>query len=129
MVGPDGSAVPTQIMGEEDGRTKILFLARVPSVGYAVYDARLTMPDDQPTRLRVTESSLENGRYRIRLNNDGDVASIFDKTLNRELLEAPIRLAIKNDTPVQWPAWNMDWTDQQKPPRAYVSGPVKIRVV
>src|SRR5262249_12674026 len=36
---------------------------------------------------------------------------------------------IKNDTPAQWPAWNMDWTDQQRAPRAYVSGPAKIRVV
>ncbi|HKN84442.1 MAG TPA: glycoside hydrolase family 38 C-terminal domain-containing protein, partial [Pyrinomonadaceae bacterium] len=63
------------------------------------------------------------------LNADGDVASIFDKQLNRELLNEPIRLAIKNDTPAQWPAWNMDWTDQQKPPRAYVGGAAQIRVV
>ena len=79
----------------------------------------------KPTNLKVTESSLENDRYRIKLNSDGDVASIFDKKLKRELLDAPIRLAIKNDTPAQWPAWNMDWTDQQKPPRAYVSGPAQ----
>ena len=63
------------------------------------------------------------------MNSDGDVASIFDKRLNRELLTGSIRLAIKDDTPAQWPAWNMDWTDQQKLPRAYVSGPAKIRVV
>src|SRR6185503_6982274 len=70
-----------------------------------------------------------NERYRVALNNNGDVTSIFDKKLNRELLDAPLKLAIKNDTPVQWPAWNMDWTDQQKQPRAYVSGPAQIRVV
>src|SRR4029077_18845758 len=40
-----------------------------------------------------------------------------------------IRLALKADTPTQWPAWNMDWSDQQKPPRSYVSGEAKIRVV
>ena len=40
-----------------------------------------------------------------------------------------MRLAIKSDTPAQWPAWNMDWADQQKPPRAHVSGPAKIRIV
>ena len=77
----------------------------------------------------LRESSLENHRYRIKLNADGDVASIFDKQLNRELLDAPMRLAIKSDTPAQWPAWNMDWVDQQKPPRAHVGGPAKIRVV
>jgi len=40
-----------------------------------------------------------------------------------------MRLAIKSDTPAQWPAWNMDWVDQQKPPRTHVGGPAKIRVV
>ena len=129
VFGPNGRSVPTQITGEENGATKILFMAHVPWVGYIVYDARLMRAGGEATRLRVTESSLENHRYRISLNSGGDVASIFDKILNRELLEAPIRLAIKNDTPAQWPAWNMDWTDQQKPPRAYVSGPAKIRVV
>jgi len=129
VIGPDKRGVPTQVISSENGATKILFLARVPSVGYAVYDAKLTLAGGEDTSLRATESSLENHRYRIALNTGGDVSSIFDKQLNRELLAAPIRLAIKNDTPAQWPAWNMDWTDQQKPPRAYVSGPAKIRVV
>jgi alpha-mannosidase len=129
VFGPNGRSVPTQMIGEDNGRTKILFWAGVPSVGYIVYEARLMPAGGEASKLRVTDSSLENDRYRIRLNSDGDVASIFDKTLNRELLEAPIRLAIKTDTPAQWPAWNMDWTDQEKPPRAYVSGPAKIRIV
>jgi alpha-mannosidase len=126
---PSGHSVPTQVIGEDNGRTKILFMAGAPSVGCIVYDARLMPAGGHVTKLKVTESSLENERYQIRLNSDGDVASIFDKTLNRELLSAPMRLAIKDDTPAQWPAWNMDWTDQQKPPRAYVSGPAKIRIV
>src|SRR4029078_12136531 len=63
------------------------------------------------------------------INNDGDIKSIIDKKLNKELLSAPIRLAIKSDTPTQWPAWNMDWIEQQKPPRSYFSTPAKIRIV
>ena len=129
VFGPNGRPVPTQIIGEENGKTKILFEAVASSIGYLVFDARLMRGADQATSLKVTESSLENERYRITLNTDGDVSSIFDKELKREILTAPIRLAIKNDTPAQWPAWNMDWSDQQKPPRAYVSGPAKIRVV
>ena len=68
------------------------------------------------------ELSLENERYRVTLDNNGDVASIFDKLLDRELLSAPIRLAISNDHPSQWPAWNMDFDQEQAPPRAYVRG-------
>ncbi|HJS24652.1 MAG TPA: glycoside hydrolase family 38 C-terminal domain-containing protein [Pyrinomonadaceae bacterium] len=123
VVGPDGREVPAQVVGE-----KVLFVAKAPSVGYAVYNVQQG-PSSVTSSLKASESSLENHRYRINLNADGDVASIFDKQLNRELLDAPMRLAIKSDTPAQWPAWNMDWSDQMKPPRAYVGGAAKVRVV
>jgi alpha-mannosidase len=57
------------------------------------------------------------------------VDSIFDKSIGRELLSAPARLAISYDNPAQWPAWNMDWEQEQAPPKAFVSGPAQIRVV
>lgn len=131
VVGPDGKAVPSQVLGTDGAAMKILFLAKVPSVGYAVYDVQVIprAPFILQPAVKVTESSLENSRYLIKLNSDGDIASIFDKKLFRHLLSAPMRLAIKNDTPAQWPAWNMDWSDQQKPPRTHVSGPAKIRIV
>ncbi len=72
---------------------------------------------------------MENPYYRVKLNADGDVASIFDTTLGRELLSAPARLAISFDNPAQWPAWNMDWEQEQAAPKAFVAGPAKIRVV
>ncbi len=129
VAGPDGREVPAQVIGEKDGATKLLFVAKVPSVGYAVYDVQSNSVPSTAATLKVTDSSLENHRYQIQLNSDGDIASVFDKKLNRELLDAPMRLAIKADTPAQWPAWNMDWSDQKKPPRAYVGGPAKVRVV
>jgi alpha-mannosidase len=140
VVGPDGREVPAQIVGSDGEATRVLFLARAPSVGYAVYDvemelgrvaSRATSPKgrDSATSLKVEERVLENQRYRVELNRDGDVETIFDKKLKRELLAAPLRLALKNDTPTQWPAWNMDWSDQQKPPRTYVGGPAQIRIV
>jgi alpha-mannosidase len=131
---PDGREVPAQVAGGRDGATQILFLARVPSVGYAVYDVRaaptsVAAPATAPaSALKVTDSSLENARYRLTLDANGDVSSIFDKTLGRELLSAPARLAFQTERPRDWPAWNMDWADRQKPPRAYVGGAVKVRV-
>jgi alpha-mannosidase len=127
---PQGREVPAQVVGVKDGALKILFMARVPSVGYAVYDVRADeSPSAAGTALKVSESSLENARYRVSLNGDGDVSSIFDKSTAEELLSAPARLAFQTERPKDWPAWNMDWADQQKPPRGYVSGPAKIRVV
>jgi alpha-mannosidase len=127
---PDGSEVPAQVAGIGDGTAQILFLARAPSVGYAVYDVRAAdAPFPAPaSQLKVTESSLENARYRLTLDANGDVSSIFDKTLGRELLSAPARLAFQTERPRDWPAWNMDWSDRQKPPRGYVGGAVKVRV-
>jgi alpha-mannosidase len=124
VIGPDGRDVPSQMIGA----TKFVFLAKVPPLGYAVYDYQQGF-SKAFAPLKVTPRSLENHRYRVMLNADGDVVSIFDKQFNRELLTAPIRLAIKNDTPAQWPAWNMDWSDQQKAARAYVGGAAEVNVI
>jgi alpha-mannosidase len=128
VFGPGGEEVPAQLNGEHGGAAKVLFLAKVPSTGWAVYDVRLA---DTPaaTDLRVSESGLENARYKIQLDQNGDVSSLFDKNANKELLSSPVRLAFQTERPHDWPAWNMDWADQQKPPRGYVQGPAKIRVV
>ncbi len=126
VFGPEGREVPAQL-----STGKVIFLARVPSVGYAVYDVQAAESSNPagPSSLAVTESSLENARYRVILDQNGDVSGIYDKLTKRELLYSPARLEIKTDNPAQWPAWNMDWEDQSRLPRAYVQGPAKIRVV
>ncbi|MCX6561215.1 MAG: glycosyl hydrolase-related protein [Candidatus Aminicenantes bacterium] len=123
VFGPDGKEVPAQL---HNG--KVLFAAKVPPVGFAVYDVR-PAEAPMPSTLKVGPSSLENARYRVTLNSNGDMASIFDKFAGKELLASPARLEIKTDKPAQWPAWNMDWVDQSRPARAFVGGPVKLKVV
>lgn len=129
VTGPEGKDVLAQLKDEQNGTVKVLFLARAPSVGWAVYDVQATAVSASGSDLRVSESSLENARYKIQIDQNGDVSSLFDKSLNKELLSAPARLAFQTEKPHDWPAWNMDWADQQKPPRGYVQGPVKVRVV
>jgi len=123
VVDPGGKDLPAQI-----ANGKVIFSATVPSVGYAVYDVEAGALESASS-LKVSNDELENQYYRVKLNADGDVRSIFDKTTGRELLSAPARLAISYDNPEQWPAWNMDWDQEQAPPKAYVSGPAEIRVV
>jgi alpha-mannosidase len=124
VTGLDGKEVPAQV-----SNGKVIFVAKAPSVGYAVYDVQPGAGATAASALRVSETSLENQYYRVTLNADGDVASIFDKSIGKELLSAPARLAISYDNPEHWPAWNMDWDQEQAVPRAYVGGPAKIRVV
>ena len=123
VTGPDGKETTAQV---ENG--KVLFVAKTPSVGYAVYDIQPASAEHHSSELKVSESSLENARYKVQINTEGDVTSIFDKSINKELLSAPFRLALSNDAPRQWPAWNMDFDQEQAPPIAYVSGPAKIRI-
>jgi alpha-mannosidase len=123
--GPNGKEVPAQI-----SLGKVIFAAEALSVGYAVYQVHPGPgAAGASAGLHVSENSLENQYYRVKLNADGDVASIFDKSLGKELLSAPARLAISYDVPEHWPAWNMDWEQEQAAPKAYVSGPAKFRVV
>jgi len=138
VVGPDGAEVAAQVVtagdaapGAEPSTRTVLFLARVPATGLAVYDVQpgATGPAAAEDSLSVASDSLENRRYRLRLDGHGDIASVFDKQVGRELLRGPIRLALQTHVPHDWPAWNMDWADQQQPPRAFVSGPATIRVV
>jgi alpha-mannosidase len=125
VTGPDGIRVPAQLQGG-----KVVFLAKTPSVGYAVYDVqastapmssalRVTVPSE---RERSGERSLENARYKVTLNEAGDISNIYDKSVGKELLSAPMRLAISSDHPSRWPAWNMDFEQEQAPPRAYARG-------
>ena len=126
IVGPDGKDVPRQ--WEQAGTLR--FVAKMPPVGFAVFDVQPTdVMEEAISELKITTSSLENARYRVKIDDNGDVASIFDKKLNKEVLAAPLRLEIKTDNPAQWPAWNMDYGDQTRAPRAYVGGPPKVRIV
>ncbi len=123
VIAPNGEEGPAQWNGD-----RLAFTASVPSVGYSVYHVVQGAAADKSQALHVTPTSLENARYRVQVNADGDVSSIFDKALHRELLSAPVRLALSSDTPKMWPAWNMDFDQEQAAPRAFVSGPAKVRI-
>jgi len=128
---PAGREVASQLLARGDHSIRVLFVARLPSLGFGVFDVRPSdTPYAEPEGLTVGERQLDNEHYRVRLDEAGDVASIVDKRgEGRELLSAPARLVFTPEKPRSWPAWNMDWADRQKPPVGFVDGPARIRVV
>ncbi len=120
--------VPTQLISVSGTKHHLLFLAKVPSLGFSVFSVKSGGAFKEATTLQVSDRSVENARYRVTLNDAGDIASLYDKAADREILAAPARLAFLTEIPQHWPAWNMDWKDRTNAPRAYVSGPAKIRV-
>ncbi len=129
-VDSEGVERDAQVIDREADRAKVIFLAKVPPVGFATYAITQEEPRLGFSKLtRVSESALESSHYKVSIDQNGDISSIFDKKLNKELLSAPARLAFQTEKPHDWPAWNMDWEDQKKPPRGYVDGPAKVRLV
>ena len=115
--------VPAQSYPLADGRTAIVFLAKVPAVGFAVYEMRPALgPGKNEGELTVGAAGLENARYRVGLDRHGDIASVFDKRLGKELLATPIQLQLLHDSPTEWAAWEVDYDDVMAAPRA-VGGP------
>lgn len=118
-----GHVVPSQVTGHENGRLQFIFLGTVPSLGYATYNvAQAKDGDVQPaSTLSVSAQGMENGRYKVSIDANGDVSSIIDK-LNgqREMLSAPIRLAMLFDESTTWPSWEIHGDQLQKAPREYV---------
>ena len=125
-----GQPVPTQLTTGWDGRRRVLFPARVPPVGAAVYSlSEGTPPNPDKTELIVGKRSLENSRYVVKIDDNGDLASVFDKQVNKELLEKPARLEFIPNFPERKPAWRIYPDDIMKPARSVAANPAHIRVV
>lgn len=126
-----GRETPSQILKRDGAALTILFIADVPPVGFGVFDVRpAESAFSDAGGLNISPGSIENEHYRVTINEAGDVASIVDKKAGgRELLAAPHQLVFTYERPANWPAWNMDWKDRQKPPIDVLRGPVKVRIV
>jgi alpha-mannosidase len=125
-----GEALPTQLTAGWDGKRRVLFQAGLPPVGAAVYALREGSPPPvKKGELKVGKRSLENNHYRVKIDDNGDIASVFDKQVGKELFEKPAQLEFIADFPDRKPAWRIYWKDINKPARSVASNPVHIRVV
>jgi alpha-mannosidase len=123
-----GLAVPAQVIGSVDGGTRIAFIGTVPSLGYRVFNVSPSATADAGTSLKVSPTSLENNRISVKIDQNGDISSIYDKDAKHELLRAPIMLEMRDDPSPSWPAWEVLYDTVQAPAREYVSNPV-IKVI
>lgn len=104
-----GRKVRSQVLGYSDGRAHLLVEATVPAAGYAVYDVRLSGRGKEASQA-VAGTSVENSVYKITLDANGDITSLFDKANSRELVAdgQPIRLALfTTNKSYAWPAWEV----------------------
>ena len=115
----NGNEVPSQVNSIEGDKMNITIGAFVPSMGYKVVDV---LYSEQPcainTGLRVSKGVLENFKYIVSIDKNGDIGSIIDKTLNdTEILRKPIRFEInKYEGTKEYVAWELSFKELNKYP-------------
>lgn len=127
LLGSQGEVLPLQWV-EEDGKAHLLAdIPAAPALGYRVYPLTeapspvMTAPAVEP--LVITPEKLENTYYRLHLNGNGQITSLFDKVNVREVLAPDARgtlsvpgtlnvpgnvLQVFEDKPLTGDAWDID---------------------
>lgn len=119
LTDPRGGDVPVQVLERRERgsttRFRCLFLAReVPSFGYRLYRAEGTdAPSAANAALTADAAGLENEFLRVAIDpKTGDLRSVFDKPLGREILAGPGNaLQAVVDEPEIMSAWELGLGD------------------
>lgn len=124
VLDPQGRKTPAQVVERTESQVTVAFLARTPPLSLSVFEifsgetreqqAPTSHQDTRPPQ--ATEFGLENHRYRVEINRDGDISSIFDHHLGRKLLSGPIRFDLLADRSTKWPAWELRYDDVRAAP-------------
>ncbi|MBR1810380.1 MAG: hypothetical protein IJ766_01860 [Clostridia bacterium] len=116
----DGKEVPAQYC-----RGKVIFIASAPGNSVSIYTVLPALkPYGKDTGLRAADNCLENYKYKLSLNANGDIASIYDKELGKELLKAPISMDIHAYKGSKaWPSWELDYPEVIAAPIGKASEP------
>ena len=129
VVDKNGNTVPSQITSIKGNKVTILFLAKLTSSGLSVFDVRESNEKVASSTLEVTPQTLENSYFKIKIDGNGDISSIFDKTAIKEVLSKPASLQFQKENPSQYPAWNMDWKDRMNPPIDSMNKEVSVKII
>jgi len=125
-----GLECAVQILRIKENKLKFIFQAILPSVGFAVFDVReASEKSAQNSSFAVSTEMLENEFYKISIASNGDITSIFDKIMTKELLSKPARLEFLTEKPNIYPAWNMFWYDRKNPPIDYLDKEATFKIV
>lgn len=113
----DGNELPTQVIESTATHSVVLVYVTVAPMGYKLLDiqskrARISTP------LKASIHGLENEKYKVTFNSNGDIRSIFDKELKKEILKKPIVTGIFDyNGSKDWPAWELNYEELNREPQ------------
>lgn len=122
----NGNEVPSQCKSTTDCEKIVTFIAEVSSCSLTVFDLQ---ESDKPTEIKTDiyakQNIIENKNIKISVDTNGDICSVFDKVLNKELLKKPICYQLLNNThSFDWPAWEIKYDDLCSEPYTHLSKPL-----
>lgn len=128
-----GKRVPAQVVWDSNGKAHLLFEARVPATGYAVFAVTVSGHTSPILQGKAKEGAqtIENERYTLTLNQQGDISSLTDKQSQRQLLAdgKALRLIVLNQCEsIKYPAWEIQKFTIESAPRE-LSENVKIKKI
>ena len=113
ILDPSGQPVPHQVISREGRSKEILFQVRdIPPLGYAVYRLVRGRKAKFESELKAEKDLLENRFFRVKLNDKGQIVSLYDKLNDREVLAPGGRgnvLELFDDRPHAHDAWDIDF--------------------
>ncbi|MGL5381645.1 alpha-mannosidase, partial [Clostridium sp.] len=118
----NGNPVESELVSVDGKIAKVLFKAKVPSLGYSTYTAIERENEyivNDGVKADEENYTLENKYFKVKLNPEtGNINSIIDKKNgNKEVLEdgkEANEFNILEDTPVYWEAWDVDMDDMNR---------------
>ncbi|MGL1891449.1 MAG: glycosyl hydrolase-related protein [Spirochaetaceae bacterium] len=127
----DNNEYVGQLKIDDNNQTIVTFAPKLEALSWSKFsiDKYSEKPKELVTlKLESNSHIIENSFYKVVIENNGKVKSIFEKTINKELLKKPLAYEFQKERPLQFPAWNMDWKDRKKKPfkRIESGGSVKV---
>ncbi|MBO4590752.1 MAG: discoidin domain-containing protein [Bacteroidaceae bacterium] len=105
--GPDGKTLPSQVVQDAQGNRILLVDATVPATGWSVLSLKAA---GKKTTAEKEVKKVENSVYAVTFDEKGDICSLVDKRVGKELVEEgkTFGLVVFDDArSVSWPAWEI----------------------
>ena len=108
-----GKLIPCQIISRNGDKAVIAVYCEIKALGYKVLDVQESdKAAEFDTDLKITDSTIENSRYAVAIDTNGDICSIIDKKYSKDLIKKSIRhQIIKYEGSSSWPAWELNYKD------------------
>jgi alpha-mannosidase len=110
-----GSPLPAQLVGKGKNRQLLLMVQGIPACGCKVVkfiDGQCPVPSGNASAWADAKGVvLENECLRLRINDRGEIAELFDKQARRQFVAsgaAMNRLEMYRDNPADFDAWDLD---------------------